>query len=188
MGNEPEIIQEEEIASRIYFIRGRKVLLDADLAKLYEVPVKRLNEQVKRNLKRFPDDFMFSLTQEEWDSLRSQIATLKNQRGQHRKYLPNVFSEQGVGMLSSVLNSDRAIQVNIQIMRVFMQMRKLALSQSEIYRKLEEIDKKFLEQKITNHTNEQQFRVIFEAIKHILLPAEKPKQIGFITPEEKKLN
>jgi len=182
MKNNLEIIQEQEIVSKIYFIRGCKVMLDNDLAILYGVETKQLKRSVKRNLKRFPVDFLFELTKEEYNSLRFQFGTLK--RGGHSKYLPYAFTENGVAMLSGVLNSDRAIQVNIQIMRVFTQMRKLALSQAEIFKKLEEIDKKFLEQKIVNRTNEQQFKVVFEAIKHILLPPEKSKQIGFIKEEK----
>jgi hypothetical protein len=113
----------EVIATRILELRGRKVMLDRDLAKLYGVKAKRLNEQVKRNIKRFPGDFMFQLSWEEVESLRSQIATLNelrnkvSRRGRHIKYLPYAFTEQGVAMLSSVLNSERAIQVNILIMR-----------------------------------------------------------------------
>ncbi len=102
----------EWIEKRIYVIRGHKVMLDSDLAKLYGVSVKVLNQGVKRNINRFPEDFMFQLTKEEYDSLRSQIVTLKKGRGKHRKYLPYVFTEQGVAMLSSVLRSERAIQVN----------------------------------------------------------------------------
>jgi hypothetical protein len=117
----------EVIAARILELRGKKVMLDRDLAKLYGVKVKRLNEQVKRNIKRFPDDFMFRVTKEEVDSLRSQNVTLNSrsqfatlERGQNIKYLPYAFTEQGVAMLSSVLNSERAIQVNILIMRVLL--------------------------------------------------------------------
>ena len=110
------LIPEERIEQSILLIRGHKVILDSDLAKMYGVPTKRLNEQVRRNLKRFPKDFMFHLTKNEAGALRSQIATLKPGRGQHRKYRPYAFTEQGIAMLSSVLNSDRAIEVNLAIM------------------------------------------------------------------------
>ena len=112
------LIPAERIERAIILIRGQKVLLDSDLAGLYGVSTKRLNEQVRRNRSRFPEDFMFRLTAEEAESLRSQIATLKTGRGQHRKYVPHAFTEQGVAMLSSVLNSERAIEVNIAIMRL----------------------------------------------------------------------
>lgn len=113
----------EEIRNRIYDIRGRQVMLDKDLAELYGVETKVLNQAVRRNIKRFPDDFMFQLIQEEWDFLRSQIVTLKKGRGEHSKYLPYAFTEQGVAMLSSVLRSDTAIEVNIRIMRTFVAVR-----------------------------------------------------------------
>lgn len=113
----------EEIRNRIYEIRGRQVMLDKDLAELYGVEVKVLNQSVKRNAKRFPSDFMFQLSKDEFDSLRSQIVTLKNGRGEHSKYLPYAFTEQGVAMLSSVLRSDTAIEVNIRIMRTFVAVR-----------------------------------------------------------------
>ncbi len=111
------IIPLEVIERKIYLIRGHKVMLDSDLAELYGVPVKVLNQAVRRNISRFPEDFMFQLTKEEYDSLRSQFVTLNTGRGKHRKYLPYVFTEQGVAMLSSVLRSERAIQVNIAIMK-----------------------------------------------------------------------
>lgn len=125
MSKNPILIT-ETITEQIYLIRGRKVMLDRDLALLYGVPTYRLNEQVKRNNKRFPNDFMFKLNKEEYTVLRSQNAILK--RGAHSKYLPHVFTEQGIAMLSGVLNSDRAIEVNIAIMRTFTKMRELLLT------------------------------------------------------------
>ena len=113
----------EEIKSKIYTIRGMQVMLDKDLAELYGVEVRVLNQAVRRNIERFPDDFMFQLNKEEWDVLRSQIVTLKNGRGEHSKYLPYVFTEQGVAMLSGVLRSPTAVQVNIRIMRTFVAVR-----------------------------------------------------------------
>ncbi len=131
-----DILIQERIARSIIIVRNQQVLMDSDLAELYGVETKRLNEQVKRNLERFPEDFMFQLTQQEWEklkthlhdspessSLRSQFATLEKGKGRHRKFPPYVFTEQGVAMLSSVLNSSTAIQVNISIMRVFVSMR-----------------------------------------------------------------
>lgn len=117
---------ETEICRRIYFIRGTKVMLDSDLAELYQVSVKRLNQQVRRNTDRFPSDFMFQLTENEWEFLRSRFATLRSGVwGEHKKYLPLVFTEQGVAMLSGVLRSPRAIQVNLEIMRAFVRLRAL---------------------------------------------------------------
>ena len=133
----------EIIQSKIYLIRGQKVILDRDLAELYGVSTRRLKEQVRRNSKRFPGDFMFALTWEETESLRSQIATLK--RGGHIKYLPFAFTEQGVAMLSSVLNSDRAIEVNIQIMRVFTKLREMMATHKDLARKIEDLERKFQE-------------------------------------------
>ncbi len=173
----------EVIATRILELRGKKVMLDRDLAKLYGVEVRRLNEQVKRNMKRFPDDFMFQVTKEEIGSLRlhfvtlnsrSQFATLK--RGKNVKYLPYVFTEQGVAMLSSVLNSERAIQVNILIMRAFTKLREILLTHKDLAAKIEVLEKKYAE-------HDQTIKEIFQAVKQLLepsLPKEK-KIIGFRT-------
>jgi len=153
-------------------IRGQKVMLDNDLAALYQVSTKRLNEQVKRNLKRFPDDFMIRLTEEENNSLRSHFATLK--RGQHKKYLPYAFTEQGVAMLSSILNSERAIQVNIAIMRAFIKLREIMATHKDLARKIDEMERKY----------DHQFKVVFDAIRQFLIPPEKPKKrIGFYKEE-----
>ena len=147
-------------------------MLDTDLAVLYGVPTKRLNEQVMLNKKRFPSDFMFQLTAEEVERLRSQFATLNPGRGQHRKYLPYAFTEQGVAMLSSVLHSERAIQVNIAIMRAFVQLREMIGSNKGLARRLNELEKKY----------DSQFRVVFEAIRELMTePEPKVKQIGFKT-------
>jgi hypothetical protein len=158
----------------IYVIRGHKVMLDVDLAELYGVTTKRLNEQVKRNRKRFPLDFMFRLTASEAQTvmaLRSQIATLE--RGQHLKYLPHVFTEQGVAMLSSVLHSDRSIAVNIVIMRAFVKLRELSAKSQELIRKLSEMEKKY----------DVQFRQVFRAIRQLMKPVVEPEPphrgIGF---------
>ena len=162
------------ISRSIYVIRGHKVMLDVDLAELYGVTTKRLNEQVKRNRRRFPPDFIFRLTAAEAEtvmSLRSQIATLK--RGRLRKYLPYVFTEQGVAMLSSVLHSNRSISVNIVIMRAFVKLRELSARSQELVRKLSEMEKKY----------DTQFRQVFRAIRQLMEPvaeAEPPRRgIGF---------
>jgi phage regulator Rha-like protein len=169
MKDEP--IPQEMIEQRIFLIRGHKVMLGKDLAVLYGVATKRLNEQVKRNIKRFPKDFMFQLTLPEARFSRSQIAALK--QGQNIKYLPYVFTEQGVAMLSSVLNSERAIQVNIAIMRAFVKLRQILSTHKELAYKLKE-----LESKIEKHDTEIQ--AIFEAIRQLTAIEEKPKpRIGF---------
>jgi len=169
-----ELVPLDPIAQRILLIRGHRVMLDSDLAELYEVPTKRLNEQVRRNIKRFPPDFMFQLTPEEFDSLRSHFATLKTGRGQHRKYLPCAFTEQGVAMLSGVLNSNRAIDVNVAIMRAFVKLREFALTHKELSRKLNELEKKY----------DAQFRVVFDAIRQLMAqPEPKKKKIGFTVRE-----
>jgi len=160
-------ILSEHVERNILLIRGHRVMLDTDLAILYGVPTKRLNEQVMRNKKRFPSDFMFQLTAEEIERLRSQFATLKPGRGQHRKYRPYDFTEQGVAMLSSVLHSERAIQVNIAIMRAFVQLREMIGSNKGLARRLNELEKKY----------DSQFRVVFEAIRELMAePEPKVKQ------------
>jgi hypothetical protein len=167
------LIPSERIEKSILLIRGQKVLLDTDLAGLYGVPTKRLNEQVRRNKRRFPKDFMFQLSVEESDSLRSQFATLKVGRGEHRKYRPYAFTEQGVAMLSSVLNSDRAIEVNIAIMRAFVRLREMIASHKDLARKLDELEKKY----------DAQFRVVFDAIRQLMAPVSKEdrkRRIGFV--------
>lgn len=155
------IIPPEQIELRIHFIRGQRVMLDADLAVLYRVKTKNLNKAVKRNSGRFPGDFMFRLSAEEYESLRFQIGTLK--RGQHAKYLPFVFTEQGVAMLSSVLSSERAIMVNV--MRTFVRMKRFALGDHEVMAKLQVLEKKM----------NRRFRIVFEAIRHLMEPTDPSK-------------
>jgi hypothetical protein len=148
-------------------------MLDADLAGLYGVTTKRLNEQVRRNRSRFPEDFMFQLTSTEAASLRSQIATSNRGRG-GRRYAPYAFTEQGVAMLSTVLNSERAIQVNIEIMRAFVHLRQILASNTQLARKLNALEKKY----------DSQFRVVFEAIRELMTPPEPNKRkIGFLVKE-----
>jgi len=143
-------------------------MLDADLAKLYGVSTKRLNEAIRRNAARFPEDFMFQMKEEEADNLRSQFATSKSWGG--RRYLPYVFTEQGVAMLSSVLNSEQAIQVNIAIMRAFVRMRQLLVSHEELARTVDALEKKY----------DAQFRVVFDAIRALMEPTKPPRRrIGF---------
>src|SRR3954465_9682123 len=136
------LIPEEIVMSKIYFIRDHKVMLDSDLAELYGVENKQLKRQVKRNINRFPDDFMFELTKEEYEVLRSQIGTLK--KGEHSKYLPYVFTEQGVAMLSGILNSNKAIIMNIAVMRAFVAIRKVLIKQTDIKEQLSEIKERMV--------------------------------------------
>jgi len=169
-----EIILQNIIEQKIFLIRGQKVMFDRDLAALYEVETKMLNRAVKRNIDRFPEDFMFQLIKEEYSVLlRYQSGTLK--RGKHSKYLPYVFTENGVAMLSTVLNSERAIQVNIQIMRAFTKLRTLMASHKDIRRKIENMEKKY----------DEQFHVVFETIKQLLeSPKKQKRQIGFVRKKE----
>lgn len=163
------IVPVERIQSRILLIRDCKVLLDSDLAVLYGVATKRLNEQVRRNRKRFPPDFMFRLTAKEVRLLRSQNATSNDGRG-GRRYRPLVFTEQGVAMLSSVLHSERAIQVNIAIMRAFARFREIAATHRDIARKLDDLESRC----------DAKFKIVFDALRAILEPRARPKErIGF---------
>lgn len=170
-----QCITPTQIRNLIYHIRGKAVMLDRDLADLYQVQTKVLNQAVKRNIDRFPEDFMFQLTEVEFNSLRSQIVTSK--RG-GRRYMPNVFTEQGVAMLSSVLNSEVAIKANIQIMRAFVQVRRLGITIVEIKRKIEKMEKKY----------DNQFRVVFSAIQQLLNPppVKKQKKVMGFAPSKKK--
>ena len=154
-------MQLQVIQTKIYEVRWQKVMLDFDLAELYEVQTKNLNLAVKRNLKRFPVDFMFQLTKTEWESLRLQIET-SNTRGGTR-YLPYAFAEQGVAMLSGILNSDKAIDVNIAIMRAFIALKQFALTNTELNNKLKELEGKY----------NKQFKDVYEAINYLL---QKDKQ------------
>jgi hypothetical protein len=157
----------QTIQNRIYEIRGQKVLLDFDLAELYETETKRLKEAVRRNIDRFPSDFMFELTKDEYNALRTQFATLDIRgRGKHSKYNPFAFTEQGIAMLSSVLRSPKAIEVNIQIVRAFVFLRKYALSHIELTQKLQELEAKY----------NKQFNDIFEAINFILKQDQKKNE------------
>jgi hypothetical protein len=170
----PAAIIPARVARTILMMRGHNVMLDADLADLYQVNVKVLNQAVKRNRARFPSDFMFKLTAREAGSIRSQLVTLESQReskrGRHRKYLPYVFTEQGVAMLSSVLRSPRAVQVNIEIMRAFVHLRQMLQSNTQLLEKLNALARK----------SDARFATVFEAIRELMTPPTSPtRQIGF---------
>ena len=163
-----------KIEQRIFLVRGQKVMLDADLAELYRVPTKSLNLAVKRNADRFPEDFMFQLTDDDVAGLRFHFETSKRGRG-GRRYAPYAFTEQGVAMLSSVLRSPRAVQVNIAIMRTFVRLREMLLSNAELARKLAALENKY----------DAQFKVVFDAIRELMLPPDPPRrQIGFHPPSK----
>jgi len=166
-------MQLQQIETKIYEIRGQKVMLDFDLAEMYEVQTKNLNLAVKRNINRFPKDFMFQLNKTEWEVLRLQIVTSNSQRlqietletgrGKYTKYLPHAFTEQGLAMLSGILNSEKAIEVNIAIMRAFVFMRKYALTHKDLTEKLRELETKY----------DKQFKDVYDAINFLL---QKDKQ------------
>jgi ORF6N domain len=177
------VLKPENVAQLVFFIRGEKVMLDADLAKLYGVTTKALNQAMRRNRARFPEDFAFRLSGEEFDNLRSQIVTTSrnpsviwsqivttSQKYRRSDSLPVAFTEQGVAMLSSVLRSTRAVEVNIAIMRTFVQLRRLMDTNRDLARKIEALEKKY----------DEQFAVVFEAIKELITPPSPPrKRIGF---------
>ncbi|RRA95598.1 ORF6N domain-containing protein [Paenimyroides viscosum] len=160
------IIPQKEIENRIYSIRGKQVMLDTDLANIYQVETKVFNQAVKRNAERFPENFCFQLTSEEWEVLRSQFVTLNIGRGQHRKYLPFVFTEQGIAMLSGVLKSTVAIRVSIEIMNAFVEMRKVLISNAALFHRLDKIELRQLEA-------DQKFEEIFKALESDKLHCEK---------------
>ena len=176
MPREKSITRRDRIEYAILPIRGERVMLDADLAALYGVSVKALNQAVKRNRKRFPGDFMFQLKLKEAAALRSQSVTLDRGRGRYRKYLPYAFTEQGVAMLSSVLRSERAVRVNIAIMRAFVRLRQLVVSHAGLKRRLDALERKY----------DSQFKVVFDAIRALMEPERPPgpaRRIGFRTEE-----
>jgi len=171
-----ELVPIELIASKIYLIRGIKVMLDRDLAELYDVETKILKRAVRRNIDRFPNDFMFELSKNEMENWRCQFGT-SNGVKMGLRYKPMAFTEQGVAMLSSVLRSKRAIHVNIQIMRAFTQLRKMLSTHKDLKRKIESMEKKY----------DEQFQIVFEAIKQLLTEEDKPKKkIGFTVKEKQK--
>ena len=168
-----KLIVLNSIEDRIFTIRGYKVMIDRDLAQLYGIEVKRLNESVKRNLKRFPPEFMFQLTDKEWSNLRSQIATFNKDT---RKYKPFVFTEHGILMLSSVLNTDKAIDVNIQIMKIFVQLRHYAISQGDTNTQIAELRKLLL---LYIEKNDKRVNDIIIALNSLLEQPKKTNTIGF---------
>ncbi len=175
MAKRSSVVPGEMIEKRIFLVRGQKVMLSNDLAALYEVEPRALVQAVKRNRERFPDDFMFQLSKEEFDALKSRIVI--SRWGGIRRATPYAFTEQGVAMLSSVLRSTRAIQVNIEIMRAFVRLREMIASHRDLARKLEALEKKY----------DQQFQVVFEAIRQLMAPPPvRRRPIGFLREDEKE--
>ncbi len=158
----PPLTKDDEIQNRIYTIRGLQVMLDSDLAELYEVEIRVLNQAVKRNIERFPKEFCFQLSSEENDALKSQIVILKSGRGKHRKYLPFVFTEQGVAMLSGVLRSETAVKTSIQIIHAFVTMRKFITTNAQVFQRLDTMERKQLEHEVKS---DLKFEQIFSAIE-----------------------
>lgn len=174
---EASILPDELIMNHIYYIRNQKVMLDFDLAKLYEVETKQLKRQVRRNHERFPVDFMFELTQSEYEFLRSQIGSLK--QGEHSKYLPMAFTEQGVAMLSSVLSSGQAIKVNIQIIRIFTRIRQMFLDNTDLRLEIEKIKTKL-------DSHDKNMEIVFRYLDELIDQRKEPeprKRIGY-KPDE----
>lgn len=163
------------VERRIHTIRNQRVLLDSDLADLYHVETSNLNKAVKRNLARFPEDFMFQLNREEWNSLLFQFGIANDRRG-GRRTPPYVFTEQGIAMLSSVLNSDRAVQVNIVIMRPFVKLREIVGAHKELAQKIDDLQQKY-------EQHDEELKAVFDAIRQLVQPASRPpkKKIGFHT-------
>jgi phage regulator Rha-like protein len=176
---------------RIFQARGHAVVLDSDLALLYGVTTKRFNEQFRRNRNRFPADFAFQLSQQEFDSLRSQFATLKAGRGRHAKYLPYAFTEHGALMAANVLNSRRAIEASVFVVRAFVRLREVLATHKHLARKLEELERK-AEALAAKHdalatSTHAQFKEVIEALRALMNPpAPRTRPIGFVTPPEKK--
>lgn len=174
MADSLDVIPAERIERAILLMRGHKVMLDSNLAGLYGVETRALVQAAQRNRDRFPDDFMFQLTKEEFDHLKSQVVTSSPGWG-GRRYPPYAFTEQGVAMLSSVLRSERAVRVNIEIMRAFVHLRQMLASNQELSRRLDELEQKY----------DQQFKAVFDAIRRLMAPPEPPRRcLGFPVRDE----
>ena len=176
------LVPAEIIAERIFIVRGHKVILDADLAELYEVPTKQFNQAVKRNLAKFPADFMFALTAAEWAALRSQIVTLNTGRGQHRKYLPYVFTEHGAIMAATLLNSPRAVEISVYVVRAFVQLREFLASNKDLARQLRALEQR-IEKKLGSH--DQAIAGIIDTLRQLMSPNNAKRRIGFVIDDEK---
>ena len=191
---EQTLVPVEAIAATIFTIRGQRVILDTELARLYGVSTSQFNQAVKRNLDRFPLDFMFQLTSEEHESLRSQIVTIKAGRGQHRKYLPYAFTEHGALMAATILNSPKAVEVSVYVMRAFIQQRAMLASNAELALKMERIERRLItsvnllrEHDDTLTAHDSQIEALIEAINEIRTPPATPRRaIGFRAGEDEE--
>ena len=171
------IIPDEVVMNKIYMIRNQKVMLDSDLSELYGVETKVLKQAVRRNITRFPEDFMFEMSKEEHDTLRSQIVTSNEGRGGTR-YMPFCFTEQGVTMLSCVLNSERAIHVNIQIIRIYTRIREMLLAHKDVFLRVEQVEKQMIKQ-------DEKIELLFTYLSRFIEKEDKPRRpIGYRTPPE----
>ena len=190
------LLAPEAITLRIATVRGQRVMLDSHLAALYEVETKRFNEAVRRNLAKFPADFMFQLSADEWAALRSQFATLdaaggeSTGRGRHRKYLPYAFTEHGAIMAANLLSSPRAIEVSVYVVRAFVRMRELAATHGDLAKRLAELEEKTealaMNHDTFSHNTRAQLKKVFDALRELMTPPDPPKRpIGFVTPEDK---
>ncbi len=188
-----QLLAPEAITLRIATVRDQRVILDTDLAALYDVPTKRFNEAVKRNLAKFPADFMLQLSADEWAALRSQFATLNaagTGRGQHRKYLPYAFTEHGAIMAATILSSPRAIEVSVYVVRAFVRMRALAATHADLAKRLAELEDKTealgQSHDAFSRNTRAQLKQVFDALRELMAPPDPPKQpIGFISPQDK---
>ena len=187
-----QLLAPEAITLRIATVRGQRVILDSSLAALYEVETKRFNEAVKRNLAKFPADFMFALTQDEWAAIRSQFATLNatTGRGQHRKYLPYAFTEHGAIMAATILSSPRAVEVSVYVVRAFVRLRELATTHHDLATRLDELEQKTevlaMQHDTFSRNTRNQLKQVFDALRELMAPPDPPKRpIGFIAPEDK---
>jgi hypothetical protein len=184
-----QLLAPEAITLRIATVRGQRVILDSDLAALYDVPTKRFNEAVKRNLSKFPADFMFTLTDEEFSALRSQFATSNVSGRGGRRYLPRVFTEHGALMAATILNSPRAVEVAVYVVRAFVRLRELATSHQDLAKRLDELEHK-TEALAMNHqtfsrNTRNQLKQVFDALRELMTPPDPPKRpIGFVTTED----
>ena len=180
----------QSIGLAITVLRGQRVILDAELAALYGVATKRFNEQVRRNIERFPQDFMFQLNDQEQAALRSQNATLKTGRGQHRKYAPFAFTEHGAIMAATVLNSPRAVQVSLYVVRAFVRLREAVVLHQDLAKQLADLQDKTeslaAQHDSFSHTTRTQLKQVFDALRLLMVPPDPPKRpIGFVTPQDK---
>jgi hypothetical protein len=185
-----QLLPLEAITLRIVSLRGQRVIVDADLAALYDVPTKRFNEAVKRNLGKFPADFMFTLTDEEFAALRSQFATSNAGGGRGgRRYLPRVFTEHGALMAATILNSSRAVEVSVYVVRAFVRLRELAATHGDLAKRLDELEQRTEALAMSHDTfsrnTRNQLKQVFDALRELMTPPEPPKRpIGFVTPED----